>query len=180
MVTALIMGCASPVPEVIRDSGSTTPITVSQVQSDPARHAGQRVRWGGEILLASNLEQATEIEILSRRLGREGAPLADAEPEGRFIARVPGFVDPAQLPEGRDITVVGMIDGGVTRPVGEYPYVYPMVAAETRYLWPEPLPASAYAYPSPWFGPWYDPFWGPYWGPHWGPMRRYGGGVWVY
>jgi outer membrane lipoprotein len=176
VLASLILGCASPVPQAIRESGTTTPVTVSAVQADPARHSGQRVRWGGEILSVANRERVTEIEILSRRLGREGEPVMDAEPEGRFIASIPGFVDPAQIPNDRDITVVGLITETVTRPVGEYPYIYPVVQVESRYLWPEAPPAVAYPYPYPWLGPWYDPFWGPYWGPGY----RLGGGAWMY
>lgn len=160
-----LAGCAGTIPEPIRNTGATTPVDVSQVQADPSRHIGQRVRWGGTIIAVINRERATQIEVLAQALDRDGEPRSGSSAQGRFIAEIAGFVDPAEYPKDRKLTVVGVLTGVETRAVGEYPYVYPVVAAEARYLWPEPQLAPAYPYPGPWFGPWYDPWWGPWYGP---------------
>lgn len=175
-VALTLAGCAAQVPESIRDA-VTTPVTVDQVQAHPERHLGQRVRWGGTILGVNNGERTTEIEVLARPLEREGAPAFESSGQGRFIIEVSGFLDPAEYPKGRDLTVVGIITGHQTRPVGDYPYIYPVLRAESQYLWPEQPPAAAYgpAYPwsGPWFGPWYDPWYGPFYRPFYGLPRRY-------
>jgi len=173
IAVALSLGsCATQVPEPIRQP-ATSPLDVARVQEQPERHLGQRVRWGGTILAVSNRERTTEIEVLARPLGRGGAPVFESSGQGRFIVEVAGFLDPAEYPKDRELTVVGIITGHQTRPVGDYPYVYPIVRAETRHLWPEQTPTALYGPPDPWFGPWYDPWYGPFYRPYYGVPRRH-------
>lgn len=170
VIALALWGCATDVPKAIQ-SPSTTPVDVAQVQADPGRHLGQRVRWGGTIIAVHNKEGTTEIEILARPLGRDGEPAPDSTSLGRFIAEARGFLEPAEYPRDWALTVVGIITGVETRPVGDYPYAYPVVRVESRFLWPEP-PAPAYpAYP--WPGPWYDPWYGPFGWPYSGLPRRH-------
>lgn len=165
-------GCASGVPESIRHP-STTPVEVSQVQADPGRHLGQRVRWGGTILAVNNREGSTEIAILARPLGRDGAPVSGAAGKGRFLAEIAGFVDPAEYPRERELTLTGVIIGLETRPVGDYPYAYPVVRADSHHLWPERSPHPVYAPTYPWLAPWYHPWYGPFYRPYEGFPGRY-------
>ncbi len=164
--TVWLLGCASNVPQAIRAAPDSS-VQVPDVQRDAARFAGTRVRWGGTIIGVANLERATEIEILAYPLDDRGEPREDAAAEGRFIARAAGFLDPALFPKDRQLTVAGRIETVETRPVGEYPYRFPIVAAETRYLWPEPPPPVPF-YRDPWYDPWYGPWYRP-WGPWGGP-----------
>jgi outer membrane lipoprotein len=177
-VTLAVEGCASQVPAVIRGDAPGTafaPVSIEEVQRDPASHIGERVRWGGGILSVRNLPDTTEIEVLARPLASDGEPRADADPEGRFIARVPGFIDPATYPKERLLTVAGAILEVTTRDIGSYPYRYPVIAASSRYLWP----AAAAPERSPWYygyygyGPWYrwpyGPFYDPWYWPGYGP-----------
>ena len=47
--------------------------------------------------------------------------------------------------------------------MGEFEYLFPVVQADTVYLWPKPPEPAVYY--DPWFGPtWWGPY--PYWG--WG------------
>jgi outer membrane lipoprotein len=172
MAVIALVGCAASVPSSIRDD-PVTQVTVAEVQQAPDQFIGAWVRWGGTIIGVANLENRTQIEVLSRPLDGEGEPRPDAAGQGRFIAEVPGFVDPADYRADRLLTIFGQVTGLVTRDVGEYPYPYPVVAASSRYLWPEvePMPDVGYRYP--WYGwygypPWYGPF-GPWYGPAYGP-----------
>lgn len=182
-------GCASQVPLAIRGDGSdatSKPVSVPQVQHNPDAYSGQRVRWGGSILALRNLPESTEIEVLSRALARDGEPRVEADAEGRFIARLPGFLDPTQYPKDRLLTVVGVLAGVDVRDVGDYPYRYPVVAVSSHYLWPKVEPrvfpyGSPWAYGSAWpygypgyygpygYGSWYGPGFGPWYGPGFGP-----------
>ena len=176
IATIALTGCASSVPQAVRD-GPVAKIKVSEVQQAPGQCIGAQVRWGGSIIAVANHDEITQIEVLSRPLDGDGEPRADASGQGRFIAEIPGFVDPAEYQTDRLLTIVGQVSGVRTRDVGEYPYPYPypypVVAASSRYLWPEvePMPYAGYRYPRcGWYGypPWYGPL-GPWYGAAYGP-----------
>jgi len=176
------IGCSSNVPQAIRGNpaeGALKPVSVAQVQHGAGSYSGQRVRWGGSIIAVRNLSDSTEIEVLSRPLDGDGEPRADADGAGRFIARVTGFVDPAEYAKDRLLTVLGLVAGIETREVGEYPYRYPLIAVSSRYLWPE-LESDPYPYGFPWpYGGYgYDPWYGPGFGRWYGPGVRPWYGPW--
>lgn len=162
-LSLLVAACASDLPAPLRNAPDAA-VSVAQVQAQPERHLGRKVRWGGNIIAVTNKVRETEVEVLARPLGGDGRPREASPGEGRFIARLSGFADPAELPTGRAWTVVGRMVEVQTRPVGEYPYVYPVLSVDARYLWPEPLPSVDYP-GGPWGWPWYDPWWGSPWGP---------------
>jgi len=117
---------------------------------------GVEVRWGGEIVAVDNREEATLVEVVSRELSDRGRPRAQDRSQGRFRARISGFLDPAVYDTGRQITVVGPVSGLEEGKVGDYPYRFPIVAVDTYYLWPPPSEPRHY---DPFY---YDPFWHPY------------------
>ena len=160
----LLTGCvSSQVPQAIREA-PTRPVSISQVQHEPDRFLNWRVRWGGTIVAVHNRERTTEIEVLSRPLSSNGKPREKGAGQGRFIALLAGFADPAEYPEKRLVTVTGRLARVQTRAVGEYPYPYPVLAVEQSHLWPEPLPPQPpYFYPDPWYRPWYRPWHPWYW-----------------
>jgi outer membrane lipoprotein len=158
----VLAGCASAVPKVIRTPMAEVP-TVAQVQQTPNAYRGRLVRWGGTVLEVINREHRTDILILSRPLAADGRPRLEAEPDGRFIAEIVGFVEPAEVPQDRRLTLVGRISGVRVRPVGDYPYRYPVVNPGTRHLWPETAPPGVWPgdprYGPPWCDPWFSPSW---------------------
>jgi outer membrane lipoprotein len=164
----LLLGCAGQVPPDIR-SPTPAPLTVGEARAAPERHRGTPVRWGGSMLSVQNATETTDIEVLARPLDAIGEPRMDAAPQGRFIARFRGFLDPAEYPRERLLTVSGIVTGTETRDVRDYPYEYPVVTATGKHLWPKPEPVG----PAPWYpDPWYGPGWGPWWGPGYGPWYR--------
>jgi outer membrane lipoprotein len=167
----LLVGCATGIPAAIREAPAANP-RVGEVQDDPERWIGARVRWGGTILAVNNRERLTEIEVLARPLDAYGEPDGNARGEGRFIAVVGRFIDPAEYPEKQLLTVAGLLERLETRRVGEYPYDYPVVAVDVLYLWPEPLP-PVYPYPYPWYDPWLGPWPGPWFDPWYRPWPTY-------
>lgn len=160
LLAALLGACAST-PEALR--GTFRPL-------DPAAATegdiGAAVRWGGTLLEVRPEQQRTCFEILSRPLSDTGRPDADAAPERRFLACREGFSDPAAFPAERLVTVAGDLTEFRTRPIGEYDYRFPVVAARAIHLWPEPVEREAYP-PPPW---WYDPYY-PY--PYYGRYPHY-------
>ncbi len=157
LYAALLAGCASQAPKAIRTEPPGSP-TVAQVRADPQRWMGAQVRWGGTIASVENKGQETWVEVVSRDLWDEGRPMDNDRTGGRFLARIPGFLDPAIYAKERQLTVAGTVAGSLTRPIGQYPYRFPVVRADASYLW-EPLPP-----PRPWYHDpfWYDDPWYPY------------------
>ena len=133
---------------------------------DAASAQGEAVRWGGEIINVDPRADQTCFEILARELDASARPVSRDPSAGRFLACRNGFYDPEEFKRGRDMTVVGHLDGSERGKVGEFDYTYPRVAADAIYLWPKrPMYVASPYYNDPW-GPW---GWGPYWGPWWGP-----------
>ncbi len=160
----LLGGCASNVPDRIRLSPAYD-LRVTEVQAAPQRHLGAAVRWGGEIISVQNKERETWFEILGHPLDSEGRPRPEGGGEGRFVARIPGFLDPAIYAPKRELTVSGRLEDTVMRRVGEFPYLFPLVRVEDYYLWP--LRQVSDRWRDPWYPPWYDPFYDP-WYPYYG------------
>lgn len=152
-------GCASNVPLEIREPVADAP-SVADAGRLPDQFEGRAVRWGGTIVAVHNEAQDTLVELLARDLGSSGRPRETDASQGRFLVRVKGFLDPGIYARDRDVTVRGTIVGREQRLIGERPYLYPVVEADTVYLWPEY--ESYYVRP----GPYYDPFF-----PGWYPYR---------
>lgn len=132
---------------------------------------GARVRWGGTILGIENRADATWVEVLARDLSEEGRPAEEGRSEGRFIASVAGFLDPALYSSGRAFSVTGVIAGFETRMVGGFAYRYPIVKAERHALWELRREYEGY-YRDPFYDPFYDP-WHPFFSPYYPWPYRY-------
>lgn len=161
IATLLLGGCATVPSQLAGDQFSA--MTPKQAVASPSHN--ERVRWGGEIIKVEPKADKTCFEILSRPLWRDARPNRRADSTGRFIACSPGFYDPELYRKGRDLTVVGQIDGSEQHKVGEYNYTYAHVAADHVHLWPI---RDNRDQQGPW-GRYYDPFWGPY-DPFWGGL----------
>ncbi|MES9993771.1 MAG: Slp family lipoprotein [Candidatus Thiodiazotropha sp.] len=164
LMLLLLAGCASKVPKVIGTPPAGGDIRVDEVQQRQQQFTNSKVRWGGDIISVENLAEETHIEILSRQLNDEGKPKQEGRSIGRFIARIEGYLEAEEYPKSRQLTVTGSLLEVVKKPVGDYPYPYPVVEVEAYYLWPE---EKVYHHPYPYY---YDPFYDPYYFPYW---RRY-------
>ncbi|MGD2113123.1 MAG: Slp family lipoprotein [Gammaproteobacteria bacterium] len=179
LAVLLTAGCASPVPLAIRQGPPDSP-TPATVRAQPGDYAGRAVRWGGVLIATGNRAHATRLTVLARPLASDGRPGAGDISLGRFIAVVPEFLDPRVYAPDRLVTVTGTLRGSETGRVGEHPYIYPVVAAQAWYLWPEP--AAPHGEPHPWwyehwygpwwYGPWYDPWYDPWYSPRWSPRHH--------
>lgn len=166
----LVVGCASTAPEAIRSPLPGSP-DLAEVREDPPAHVGERVRWGGTIAKVHNGDTNTRLEVVGRPLTSQGRPASGDTTSGRFLAEVPGFLDPAVYSRGREITVTGRLAEPETRPIGEFDYRFPVVRVQDHHLWPareqirRPLPPDPW-YWDPWYrDPWYRDPWYPYYGP---------------
>jgi outer membrane lipoprotein len=156
-------GCQSAVPLEIRSEPALS-LSLADVQADPAAREGWLVRWGGAIVKVENRNTETWFEVLGTTLDGEGRPKDLDNPTGRFLARVHGFLDPAVYRPDRKLTVYGTVAGSESRPIGDRPYIYPLIKTQTYYLWPEYVVDDAYAR-SYWYDPYYYPYYYPF--PYW-------------
>jgi len=152
-------GC-STLPEAVRGDFGAAP-ALSAVQTASGEWQERPVRWGGVVVRVDNRATETWVEVVAQPLDTDARPTGQSE--GRFFAVFPGFLDPAAHGAGRELTVVGRIDGVVEKKIGDFPYHFPLVRVERHYFWPPPRPVYDRPY---WRDPWYDP-WYPYIYPPW-------------
>lgn len=170
-VSISLAGCAgvSVVPPDLKDKVDKQ-VSFLQVKASPLSYTGRLIVVGGMVLTAKPLKQGgTRIEILELPLDDDYEPrgrLTDSQ--GRFFAFHTEFFDPAMIPMGTRMTVVGEVTGSVTLPMDEVDYVYPTLAIKAVTVWPPKVPAW-WGRPYPYFGAYWGPYWGPYWSPYWGP-----------
>jgi outer membrane lipoprotein len=168
----LVAACAPRIPPTLQ--GTFPELTVAQAQTQHI--SGERVRWGGEIASTTPQSDQTCVEVVSKPLDRRTRPMLSDESSGRFISCEPGFEDPTIYAPGREVTVVGTLDGTSTAKVGDFDYTFPKVRADAIYLWPKRTPRDVgypygyYGYPGWGYGVgWGWGGWG--WGGPWGGFR---------
>lgn len=113
----------------------TTPVKLQLSQ-------GQSVTMSGLVLQAKRLEGFTEIEILQLPAGADSRPTEDRrQSQGRFLARQTTFLDPAILATKPMVTITGVVEAEVERPLepGSDNYAYHVVAIQELTIWPQEL-----------------------------------------
>ena len=132
----LMAGCASG-PR-FDPTGVARAVTPRQAVAEITALKGTRVLWGGVVVNSANLADATRIEVLAYPLGSSQEPNLAANPLGRFLVLKPGYLETADYGQGREVTVIGPLEGVRQGKVGQASYQYPVVSAERIHLWPGP------------------------------------------
>ena len=180
MVLWMMVGCASlsysPFAEKW-ESQVTPHVLFSQVLQDPQAFMGTTLKVGGEVISAKRYPDRTEVMVLQLPLEADSVPgMVRAQSLGRLIAVQKTFLDPATLPPGTRLTLIGTVTGNQTVQVDEQSKTYPVLAIKALHVWPA-VPPGYYPY-----GPSYRrayPFWGPgaYWNSSWSfPRSSYWAG----
>src|SRR4026209_1274810 len=99
VLAVLLSGCASAFPKEVMSTVNTA-VTVEMLRPDPVAFKGQRVMVGGDILSTQPRTDETEIELLARRLGSDGAPDRGDQAPGRPAPPPPWPPAPAGHPPG--------------------------------------------------------------------------------
>jgi len=173
-ILVLGVGCAKPYkatlsPDLANQLNDS--LSFSQIKAFPEDHKGKLVVLGGQILSAKRLQDSTELIILHLPLIQEREPTTElTDSQGRYIAYQQEFLDPATVPSGTRITLVGELSGSVTQKLDETDYTYPTLTIKQFKVWP--TFSSGYPrYSQPY--PYWDPY--PYAYPYWGPRGRFYG-----
>lgn len=123
-----IAACA-PAP-IYKTGPAIVNATPAQIATSPQNFPQAQVIWGGEVIGVRNLADQTRIEVLAYPLDSSQRPRLKQPATGRFIAEVPGFLEPLDFPKGAPITVRGQFTGTQAEPLGQSTYIYPMVAVQ--------------------------------------------------
>ncbi|MBY6203335.1 Slp family lipoprotein [Halomonas denitrificans] len=160
-----LTGCAS-IPAPLEGEYAERPAPSATTPTQ----VGETFRWGGTVVATRPGEAATCLELLARELDRSHRPRESDRGLGRFRACHDGFLDPEIFAPGREVTVIGRLQGFETDSVGDYPYRFPRLETRSVYLWPERVELDER----------YDPlFHGPMWRYHAWPYWPYGGPYWI-
>lgn len=205
----VLSACAESIHQVQRDTELLgvplgleqeidTTVSFADLKRAPSEYVGRTVMLGGNVVKAKRTEAGTELEILQLPTEKEGTLTEERlRSEGRFLAVRETFLDPASLPQGTPITIIGTVKGETTRSLDESNYTYPIlevkhiidwnsVASQRRRdrspyygaYYPPYGPSALYPYGGPYGGYWGGPFGGYYGGRgFYGPSRGFSGGA---
>lgn len=158
-------------------------IGLTDLQQAPGEYIGRTVMLGGTVIRGKRTREGTELEILQRPTGGEGRLTEDRlRSEGRFLAVRETSLDPASLPEGTPITVIGTVKGVTTRQLDESEYAYPVLEVKHIIDWKSLVAERPRGWGS-YYGSYYPPYgyggsgFYPYssWGGPFGGFGGYGG-----
>ena len=167
-LAAILAGCASGsvVPASLQAQLDKS-LTFPQLRELPESYRGRLLVLGGEVLSAKRLKEGTRIEVLEIPLESSLQPGLDrTASRGRFIALQKEFLDPATIPPGTRVTIVGEVTGSVADKLDETDYTYPTVDVKSLKVWPQSESFSHvpyYYYPPSYY-------WRPYY--YFGRIRR--------
>ena len=192
-VALLFSACAESLHQVQRDTELLgvplwlekeidTSVRFADLKSAPSEYVGRTVMIGGTVIRAKRTGAGTELEVLQLPSAKDGPLTEDRlHSEGRFLAVREAFLDPASLPEGTPITVIGTVTGETTRQLDESDYTYPILDVKHIIDW-NSIAAQRRRDRSPYYGYYYPPYglggfypYGAY-GGFWGPYGGYWGG----
>jgi outer membrane lipoprotein len=180
----ILSSCAESAHQVLRNAGHIdvppelekqidTSVAFADLQASPGNYVGRVIMVGGVVIKAKRTKDQTEIEVL--QLPTEGGGPSTTErirSEGRFLAVREEFLDPATVPPGTPITVIGVVSGSTTRPLDESEYTYPVL--DIKHLIDGSAAASQQSGggAAAFYGPYYSPF--GYWGRPYGYYPYFG------
>ncbi|WP_027485384.1 Slp family lipoprotein [Rhodanobacter sp. OR87] len=135
-VPAAVLMLAACAPAPIYKAGAAT-VTAApfQVAQSPEKFSSSEVIWGGRIVQVKVFADHSEIELLAYPLDASQRPKANDSGNGRFIAVMPGYVEPLDYPAGALMTVNGKLNGSRAGKVGEADYVFPLVSVAQSHVW---------------------------------------------
>ena len=170
-LSCLLLGACTSMPQAMKDA-RVVDIPYALASQNIDRNKDVPVRWGGVIIDVENEENFSLVQVLFYPLNYSAHPRLDKPNEGRFVIKSAEFLDPVIYAKGREITVVGILNGSIERTVGRKVIQVPLILSTAIYLWPKHYHNDYYSYG---YGYIYRPYFeyyadGFYWGRH---LRRY-------
>lgn len=121
-LVSLLAACAtSPNPDPVLNAQPTAE-AIANGRRVPV--VGTLLTWGGTVQAVHNGRDKTLVEILQYPLDSGRRPILGRRAGGRFVVDMDGFIEPAELPIGRAVTVNGRYVGLSTGPTGALPRLH--------------------------------------------------------
>ena len=150
-----------------------TSVAFADLRAAPGNYVGRVVMIGGVVIKAKRTEDRTEIEVLQLPAEAGGPSTTERlRSEGRFLAVREEFLDPATVPPGTPITVIGVVSGSTTRPLDDSEYTYPVLDIKHLTDWSAVASQHSGGSAAAYYGPYYSPF--GYWGSPYGYYPYFG------
>ncbi len=180
----ILSSCAESAHQVQRNAGHIgvplelarqidTNVSFVDLKAAPENYVGRVIMAGGVVISAKRTKDQTEIEIL--QLPTEGGEPSTTDrlrSVGRFLAVREEFFDPASVPPGTPITVIGVVKGSTTRPLDDSEYIYPILDIKHLTDWSVVAAQQSGGSTAAFYGPQYSPF--GYWGGPYGYSPYFG------
>jgi outer membrane lipoprotein len=135
LIYLLLTACSSLPPTI--ENPPAFDLLYNSVTQDPTHYKNMSVRWGGIIAEIENEQNTSFIQVLLYPLNNYGRPLLNEQPQGRFVVKSDKFLDPLVYAKKSEITVAGMLTGGINRTIDKKIITLPLVSASTIHLWPD-------------------------------------------
>ena len=150
-----------------------TTVAFADLRAAPGNYVGRVVMVGGVVITARRTEDRTEIEVLQLPAEAGGPSTTErVRSEGRFLAVREAFLDPATVPPGTPITVIGVVSGATTRPLDDSEYAYPILDIKHLTDWNAVASRQSEGSAAAFYGPYSSPF--GYWGRPYGYNPYFG------
>lgn len=134
LVLLLLTACTLR-PPFERDADySSVPYPRDAILLDPLP-IGDRLVWGGEVIALKNRKDRTTIEVLAYPLDARRRPMLDEPSRGRFLVEQAGYLEAADFPKRRLVTIYGKLKRKIVGKVGEATYHYPLLEADKIHPW---------------------------------------------
>ncbi len=130
------MACAPVFGPDVRSQIDPT-LSYPELAAHPAAHVGRVVLLGGAIVEATDFETYTRLILLQHPVGSGSRPRTNRPSGGRFLLRIPGYLETEIYRPGRAVSVIGEVVGQEDLPLGETTYAYPVLVPKDFHLWPE-------------------------------------------
>jgi len=147
----LLIGACSTLPPAFEDD-RIKEISYAQVSENAQSYNNTLVKWGGVITEVNNEGNSNLMQVLYYPLDYYGRPEIAKPNEGYFIVKSPETLDPKDYPAGREVVVVGVIEGKTEPTEPTEPYAssanerLPLISANAVYLWPIAYRDNYYRY----------------------------------
>ena len=138
LLVSLLCGCMGCRVAFDPDTRSQADLTLSypDLAANPKSHVGRVVLLSGTIIEATNFATFTRIVLLQYPLGRGDRPRTNQPSSGRFMLRVPGYLETEVYQPGRAVSVIGEVEGQEELALGETTYTYLVLVPKELHLWP--------------------------------------------
>ena len=131
-VLLVLAGCVSP---PFSSKGVATDLSPNSTLEAGADEVGTQVMWAGVIVSSTNVEDGSQLELLTYPLDYLQRPDESRRATGRVLVHSPEYLETVDFAARRRATVLGRFAGVVDATVGETSRELPLLDEAQIHLW---------------------------------------------